>query len=315
MRYCYLLVLCMLSGFHVFGQTLAELEKELDSMIKRSEKSDFVIGMGYGNNPAYDSKLTPYATQNVILKPFLSPSITYYHKSGFNASLSNYYLFNANSNPWFEWDLSAGYDYTKSRRFLAGVNYTKYLFTKSHDDIIATPIKNELFAYGVYRDWWLEPGLSVDFGWGKEKEQITKRKYSITHGQDINFIASLRHDFMFLDVLRRNDAILLTPTVNFIAGTANYSSEMEGFQYVMQSKKAGKLLPMPSPGMQGHSDDRDITTGFEARAVDLSLRLSYIIGRVSFAPSYTVFKVLQNTSDNSLSGFFTAHVSVTLSHK
>ncbi len=293
------------------GQTLAELEKELDSMIRRTEKSDFVLGLAYGNNPAYDKRNNTYATQDLVLKPYLSPSLTYYHKSGLNAGVSTYYLFNANDKPWFEWDLNAGYDYTKNRRFLTGINYTKYLFTNSRKDIMATPITNELFAYFTYRNWWLQPALSADFGWGREKDQVSRKEYSVIHGQDINFIASLRHDFMFLDVVRHNDAFLLVPSVNFTAGTANYYSELESFEYLMQSARGRRTLPKPAAPLT-RQRPADITTGFEARAVDVSLHLSYIIGRVTVAPSYTVFKLLTASQGNGLSGFFTAHMSVTL---
>lgn len=280
-------------------------------MIRRSEKSDVVIGLGYGNNLAYDKKINTYTAQDLILKPYLSPSLTYYHKSGLNAGVSTYYLFKANDQPWFEWDLSAGYDYTKSRRFLAGITYTKYLFTRSREDIMATPITNELFAYYAYRGWWLQPVLSADFGWGKEKDPVFRKLYSVTHGQDINFIASLRHDFMFIDVLRHNDALLLTPSVNFTAGTANYYSELESFQYMMQSNKGRMALP-PPPGPYTPQKQADINTGFEARALDVSFHLSYLVGRVTLAPSYTVFKLLTASSGSGISGYFTAHMSISL---
>lgn len=309
MRYCSFLVLCMFCSVHVCGQTLAELEKDLDSMIRRTEKSNVVFSLGYGNNPAYDRKNNTYT--DLVLKPYLSPGVTYFHKSGLNAGISTYYLFNANDKPWFEWDLSAGYDYTKNRNFVTGVNYTKYLFTKSREDIMPTPITNELFAYFVYQQWWLQPGIIADLGWGTEKDRLMRNRYSITHGQDLNFIASLRHDFMFLDIAKRNDAVLITPSLNFIAGTANYYSELESIQYLMQSEKGRKTIA-PPPGPLTKQESRDIATAFEARAVDVSVHLSYIIGRVSIVPSYTVFKLLTNTTDNGISGYFTAHVSVTL---
>ncbi len=295
-------------------QDLADLERQLDSLLNRQAQNEWVIGLGFGNNPAYGGKSTD-AFRPVNMKPFLSPNVSYNHKSGLYASTYAYYLFGANERPWFELDLTGGYDYTKNRHLLTGVSYTKYFYRDS-TDVPPTPITNELFAYFFWRKWWLEPGISFDFGWGRYKETDGSNTLSVK-GNDFNIILDVRHPFIFLDVLKKKDAVLLMPVASLTSGTAKYFSNLKSFRYVNRSnvtKKQGKGRGR-SPDRPGQDEPVETVlndgSAFRPRAVDLGLRASYIIGKVAIAPSYTVFRLLQG-EDTSLTGYFTASVSVTL---
>lgn len=289
------------------AQSLAEVQRQLDSMLNNPEKSKVEIGIGFGNNPAYGGKSTdPF--RPLTMKPFLSPNLTYNHKSGWYVSAYAYYLFNATRNPWFEMDLNTGYDYTK-RDIMTGVSYTRYFF-KDSSDVPPTPVKNELYAYFVYRRWWLEPGVSVDMGWGKDElvSDAPGRRRETISGNDFNVTANIRHSFMYMDVLMRDDAVLFMPVFSFTAGTANYYSNLKTFQFVSRSKLIQKRNRRRIRQNEEIVSDK---TGFQPRAVDLSLHASYVSGPFTVSPSYTVFKLLQG-GDNGLMGFFTASVSLTL---
>jgi hypothetical protein len=312
MRCCFLIGLFLLSSLTALCQSLAELEKQLDSLLKKKEKSEFIFGLGYGNTPSYGKKTqgqeTPY-----VMKSFVSPTIGYYNKSGLYATVSSYHLFNASGKSLFEWDFSAGYDYAKSKRFLTGISYTKYIFTDSAD-IPVTPINNELFAYFYYRDWWIQPGVSLDLGWGSTVENIgatPDRSSPLTRtlsGTDFNIVVAVRHPFVFIDVLKFDDAVLLTPSFGLTTGTANYYSNLKAFQYISRSSK-----------LKGDDHERRMTggvnhktaTGFEVRALDLTLNVSYMIGNFTISPSYTIFKPFQG-EDKSITGYFTARLGLTL---
>lgn len=318
---------CLLSCSHIAaGQTsLEELQRQLDSILQKQEKNEIVVGVGYGNNPAYGSKTTD-VDRPIIMKNFFSPSIAYYHKSGFSGSFSGYYLLNSEKNPWFEWDLSASYDYTKNRDFLTGISYTRYFFADS-SDVPITPIKNELFAYFYYRKWWLQPGISLDLGWGRQTDHVVNywqigRRRRITVGdesvnttsaRDFNMILAVRHPFIFIDVLKFDDALLFTPSLGFTLGTAHYYSNLKGFQYISRSPKIkddikkSKKDPQDALG-QPATTESEARTGFEPRIIDLSLNLSYMIGKVTISPSLTIFKPLQG-EDKSFMSYFTARAS------
>lgn len=302
MRRCFSLVLFLLCSQAVMSQSLAELEKQLDSLLRKREKSEFIIGLGYGNNPAYGSKISSYERE-IVMKKFISPTINYYHKSGLYAGASAYYLFDAIGQPWFEWDFSAGYDYTKNRRFLAGISYTKYIFSDS-SDVPATPINNELFAYFYYRDWYIQPGISLDLGWGNVDEKAGRFTRNIS-GNDFNIVLAARHPFIFVDVLKQDDAIIFTPSFGLTMGTANYYSNLKAYQYISRSPKL-KWEDRQHRGEMRQSSK----TGFELRALDFTVNLSYVIGKITISPSYTVFRPFQG-EDKRLMGYFTARAAVT----
>lgn len=295
----YFLTFLLLCSRVASGQSLAELERQLDSLLQKQQKSEVVAGIGYGNNPAYGSKVANFEYP-LVLKTFVAPSLSYYHKSGLYAGVSAYYLFNSVNKPWFEWDFTAGYDYTKNRNFLTGVSYTKYIFADS-SDVPSTPIKNEIFAYFYYRKWWMQPGLSLDYGWGKHVSEGLHTKETL-HGNDFNIIASVRHPFIFSGVVSRFDALMVTPSVNMTLGTANYYSNLKAFQYITRSPQMVKLRN--PPGKELNFEDH---TEFEPRAVDITMSVSYFIGRINLAPSYTVFKPLTGT-DQGIMSYFTARI-------
>ncbi|PSL30020.1 hypothetical protein CLV42_106356 [Chitinophaga ginsengisoli] len=292
-------------------QSLAELEKQLDSLLKKRERSELILGVGYGNSPAYGKKTQTYETP-IVMKPFINPTVSYFHKTGLYANVSSYYLFQSIGKPWFEWDFSVGYDYSKSRKFLTGVSYTRYIFTDSVD-IPVTPINNELFAYFYYRDWWLQPGVSLDLGWGSTQEKIAGGRLSRNlSGKDFNIVTAIRHPFIFIDVLKRDDAILLTPSVGLTMGTANYYSNLKSFQYMSRSSKLHwEWSEAHPPGdIQSAFMSRKTATGFEMRAVDLTLNASYMLGNFTISPSYTIFKPFQG-EEKQLTGYFTARLGYT----
>ncbi|MET3876678.1 hypothetical protein [Chitinophaga sp. OAE865] len=295
----YFLTFLLLCSRVASGQSLAELERQLDSLLQKQQKSELVAGIGYGNNPAYGSKVVDFELP-VVLKTFVAPSLSYYHKSGLYVGVSAYYLFNSINKPWFEWDFTAGYDYTKNRNFLTGISYTKYVFADS-SDVPATPIKNEIFAYFYYRKWWLQPGLSLDYGWGKHVSEGLHTKETL-RGNDFNIIAAVRHPFIFSGVVGRFDVLMVTPSVNMTLGTANYYSNLKAFQYITRSPQMIKLRPP-----QGKELSLEDHTEFEPRAIDITTSVSYFIGRLNLAPSYTVFKPLTGT-DQSIMSYFTARI-------
>lgn len=295
----YFLTFLLLCSRVATGQTLAELEKQLDSLLQKQQKSEVVVGVGYGNNPAYGSKVTNFELP-IVLKTFVAPSLSYYHKSGIYAGVSAYYLFNSDHQPWFEWDLTAGYDYTKNKNFLTGISYTRYLFADS-TDVPATPIRNEVFTYFYYRRWWLQPGVSLDYGWGKKVSEGMHKRETL-RGNDFNTIVSVRHPFMFSGVLSRMDVLMFTPSVNFTMGTANYYSNLKAFQYITRSPKLSKIVK--HPGKELNFEDH---TEFAPRALDLTLNLSYFIGRLNLAPAFTVFKPFTGV-DQGIMSYFTARM-------
>lgn len=310
MRWSLFVIFFLLNNAAV-GQALKELERQLDSLLNERKKSELIIGVGYGNNPAYSEKRLRFE-QSLELKPFVSPSLTYYHKSGFFASVSNYYLFNGSKQPWFEWDFSVGYDYTEHDDFLAGISYTRYLYADSAN-IPLTPILNEAFAYFYYRKWWLQPGVSVDMGWGRDKDVIGPFDHRLK-GYDFNVIAVLRHPFIFLDVLRKKDALLMTPSLGLTMGTAAYDSHLMRRAGIAAMEQCDKNPDANNGGAPPINIPNEFTihafSAFAPRAVDVTMSVSYVVGPFTFNPSYTLYSPLG--MDQGLAGYFSARIFYTL---
>ncbi|SKA40627.1 hypothetical protein SAMN04488128_105220 [Chitinophaga eiseniae] len=293
---CLLLFCCVFAE----GQSLADLERQLDSLLNKQQKSEVVASLSYGNNPAYGAK-TVNLEQPIVMKAYLSPSLTWYHKSGITAGASGYYLFDTDKKHWFEWDFTAGYDYTKKRNFLTGISYTRYVFADS-TDVPVTPINNEIFSYFYYRKWWLHMGISLDLGWGAYTSGTRRLKEHVT-GSDFNVIATVRHPFIFDGLLSSNDALLLQPSLSLTMGTANYYSQLSAFRYMGRSPKM-----KPNKGRPGKVLSFEDHTGFEPRAIDCTINASYLFNQFTFSPSFTVFKPLTGT-EQQLMGYFTARLS------
>ncbi|WP_109697125.1 hypothetical protein [Chitinophaga deserti] len=329
MKNLIIVTLCLLlPAATCYAQTLADLERELDSLLDSRYKSEVTVALGFGNNPAYGGKAAD-AFRPIDMKPFLSPSVNYTHKSGLFATAGAYYLLGADRKPWFELDLSAGYDYTRNRDLLTGISYTRYIYADS-SDVPQTPIKNELYAYFIYRKWWLQPGLSLDYGFGSYRQEeagvITNER-----GSDFNVIVDVRHPFVFMDVITADDGLLIMPVMGLTTGTARYFSNMKSFRYATRGNAIKKFNEKrnngrgngngngngnggqqgPQPGTETETETvLSDGSAFKPRAADLGLRVSYIIGRFAISPSFTLFKMLQGP-DTGVAGYFTASVSVT----
>lgn len=316
----------LLSAANCYAQSLADLERELDSLLDSRYKSEVTVALGFGNNPAYGGKAAD-AFRPINMKPFLSPSVSYTHKSGLFATAGAYYLLGAARKPWFELDLSAGYDYTRNRDLLTGISYTRYFYADSAD-VPQTPIKNELYAYFIYRKWWLQPGLSLDYGFGSYR-QADAGVITTERGSDFNVIVDVRHPFVFMDVITEDDGLLIMPVMGLTTGTAKYFSNMKSFRYATRGNAIKKYNEKKNNGrgngngngnggQQGPQPVEETATetilsdgnAFKPRAADLGVRVSYIIGKFAISPSFTLFKMLQGP-DTSVEGYFTASVSVT----
>ncbi|RAJ02205.1 hypothetical protein LX64_03214 [Chitinophaga skermanii] len=285
------LIICsILLSQTAHAQSLEELERSLDSLLGLRDKSQFVVGISYGNNPAYADGKMNYA-RSLVQKPFLSPSISYYHKSGLYANASTYYMFGATKNPWFEHDLGIGYDYNKHPNFIAGISYNHYFYADS-SDVPLTPIKNELYAYFSYRKWWLEPGINIDFGWGKESAQYKRVTYT-NSGRDFNLNLDVRHSFLWIDVLNRNDGLMILPVASLTFGTTNYLTNLRG------------TMPLGNKHTKPQEINYIDRLSFGPRFADLGVRVAYNYKFVTISPAYTVFKPLQG-DDRSMLGYFSA---------
>lgn len=284
----------------VLDSLLKDFGKYMDSLAGPTSFFSVSVGIGTGYF-SYENKGSFLFT--TAKKPLLSPSMGYYHKSGFGASASGFILLGGGNTNFYQWAISPSYDYLRSRNVSTGISFTKY-FSKDSLPFYTTPIQQELFAYFTIKKWKLRPSVSVSYGWGSKKEyekkqvflwnrwlQRSQRGFITVENEesvhDLAAILSLKYNFMWYDVLKKDDAFMLTPVVMVTGGTQRF-----GFNTSYESRSTvvrNNFLP----------SNQQITeqTGFGAQSVSFILRADYSVGKFFIMPQFLMDYYLPEADD------------------
>lgn len=223
--------------------SLDELEHFLDSIL--SPHSYFLaslqVGKGYYN---YESKST-YLLETAK-KVTYSPVFSYFDKNGWGINAEGYIINDKNKFNFFQAGIGPSYDYLKNRKLATGIAYTRY-FTKDSLPFYTSPLKNELYAYFIWRSFWVKPSASLTYGWGSRSDFVDRedqinsmrlRRYGFTRVKttesikDLSVMFSIRHDFYWLDVLGYSDHIRITPQIAFTSGTQKFGFNQTSNSYL-----------------------------------------------------------------------------------
>jgi hypothetical protein len=192
----------------------------------------------------------------------------------------------------FQAGLSPSFDYLQNRAFASGISYTRY-FTKKDLSFYTTPLQNELYGYFTYRKSWLRPTVAVSYGWGsrsdysEREEQIQALRLRLRgftyintkeSVSDFSVLASVRHDFYWLDVFANNDHIRFTPQLSFTSGTQKFGFNQSSNTYAT-IVRTGNTVLYNSENV--YLDDR---LNFQPLSLTLFLRSEYSIGRFFLQP-------------------------------
>ena len=285
-----------------YDELFSELDAFLDSLL--APKSYAVVNIGAGTG-FYDY----FSDQELRLqtkKDFVfTPSAGYYHISGFGVTGTVAVLSeNWKLNP-YQLLTSLSYDYLRSLKFVTGVS-ASHFFTKDSLNFYTSPLKNDLYAYFVYRDLWFKPSVSARYGWGTRKSVIEREEYimsfrkrkkkvigfdttrittqeNITESiSDFSLMVSFRHDFYWVNVLTKKDFVRLTPQINFISGTQTF-----GFNQTINTYSA----PLNKKGNEfffSENTNLDERMNFQPLAISASLRSELSIGKYFIQPQFMV---------------------------
>jgi len=284
----------------VMDSLLKDFDRFMDSLSKPTSFFTITAGIGTGYF-SYENKNSFVFT--TAKKPLISPSVGYYHKSGLGFAASGFILLNGANTNFYQFSLNPSYDYLRGKNFSTGISFTKY-FSKDSLPFYTTPIQQELFAYFTYKKWKLRPSLSVSYGWGSKKEyeerqvwlwnrwlQRSQRGFITIESEesvhDLAAILSLKYNFMWFDVLKKNDGFTLTPVLMFSGGTQRF-----GFNTSYQSSSTvirNNFLP----------SNQQITeqTGFGAQSLSFILRADYSVGKLFIMPQLLMDYYLPEADD------------------
>ena len=314
------------------------IEKELDDFLKlfdslHQPKSYFLAGVGVGN--------TQFSVKNIALNAQqtqknmnLQPTIAYYHKSGFAITYNNFIALSSNQTKLYQHTLTPSYTYEKGKWIEAGVSYTRYFSNQSNSEL-ASPYKNDLFAFAEYKKWKLKPSVSFGFANGAFAEYSQTDTFAVIKRylrpdttvyfkqfdtlnvklRDYSVIASLRRDFNW-DGFTAKDYFTFSPSFLLYFGLSDYDVEYismskltpELTQYLRQNLVQAYQFSRMFP-RTGSSRNFKESGKFNLQSLGLSLDATWYIGKFYINPQI-YFDYYLLSSENKFNTLYTVQAGI-----
>jgi hypothetical protein len=188
----------------------------LDELIERDFSYNFLYtSISYNNNTYFSGRESDTDQFNII------PQVSYYHSSGFNASISGIYYQEFLPN-WDFTSLSLGYFNTLGEKkiFVYNLGYTKYFYTDGYDGFtnsidFSFGVRNKKRTFGTT--------ISASYVFGADES------YQIVSNSFVNFTLKRTSNF----------AVRLRPKVDFII--AKQSLAIEKVFFIDQQRVQGTV--------------------------------------------------------------------------
>lgn len=286
-----------------YDELFRDFDSFMDSIL--TPRSYFLgslsVGKGYYN---FSNKNN--FTVTTAKKLSYSPTIGYYHKGGLGITGIGYIVDDGQNMNFYQSGISPSYDYLQNRKFATGISYTRY-FTKDSLPFYTTPLQNELYAYFIYRHSWIKPSLAASYGWGSrsdymEREELIqdlrlrRRGFTFINTEetvsDFSLMASVRHDFYWLDIFSLKDHIRFTPQLSFTSGTQKFGFNQSSTTYATAIRTGNNIL------FNTDNVYLDDEIKFQPLSLSLFLRSEYSIGKFFLQPQVVLDYYFPTASDN-----------------
>jgi hypothetical protein len=235
-----------------------------------------------------------------------SPTLGYYNKNGLGITATGFIVDDGTRMNLYQAGISPSFDYLKNRDIATGVSYTRF-FTKATLPFYTTPLQNEVYGYFTYRKWWVRPTVTMSYGWGSRKDyseretliqdlRLRRRGFTYINTKetvsDFSVMASVRHDFYWLDVLAYKDHIRFTPQLAFTSGTQKFGFNQSSSTYATTIRTSSNVL------YSTESLYLDDQINFQPLSLTLYLRGEYSIGKFFVQPQFAMDYYLPATTNN-----------------
>ena len=219
----------------------------------------------------------------------------------------------------YQFSVTPAFDYLQNHDLATGLSYTRY-FNKDSLPFYTSPLKNEVYAYFTYRKWWVRPMIALSYGWGsrsdyEEREDLIQslrlrpRGYTYINTtesvSDFSLLASVRHDFYWLDVMTYNDHIRFTPQVSFTSGTQKFGFNQKSNTYGTSILNSTNIL-YSSENL--YLDDQ---LDFQPLSLSVYMRGEYSIGKFFVQPQFLLDYYFP-APDNNLTTLFSVNIGIVL---
>jgi hypothetical protein len=214
-----------------YDALLDELDLFLDSLLAPRSYTLVSVsaGQGYFN---YIIKNTRRIT--TARKYIWSPTLGFYGKGGFGFTAAGFIINDSAKLNLYQLAFTPSYDYLSDRRLATGISFTRYR-TKNSLSFYTSPLQNEVNGYFLWRKSWLQPGITINYGWGSRSaytarlvflDSLKKRALLFNHTEesvsDFSMAVSLRHDFYWLNIFGHKDFFKLSPLLSYSIGTQKF---------------------------------------------------------------------------------------------
>lgn len=208
------IILIFFLHFNLAAQIRKDIEKDsLQHKLKDSitKKSYFKFATGYLTNYVYNGR------KDSITTPYITSSIGYFNKKGFNTSFSGYYLNASNVHRFDFFSLDINYNHFFTNNFSAGLIANRTFYNTS-SSTLSSNIKGDL-------------GANIDYDFGI-LELYLEGEALVSQKTDFALDIELEHEFT---IKNGKDEFNVTPTFDINSSTLNY---YEGYL----NKKIGKKV-------------------------------------------------------------------------
>lgn len=294
-----------------YDELFRDFDAFMDSIL--TPRSYFLASIS-GSRGVYNYESKSSSLVTAVKKLTYTPTLGYFGKSGLGITGTGYVVNDDKKLNLFQAALSPSYDYLKNKDLATGISYTKF-FTKDSLPFYTTPIQNELYGYFTYRKWWLRPSVSFSYGWGSrtdysEREELIEdlrlRRRGFTYINttesvtDFSVMASVRHDFYWLEVLSKKDFIHFTPQLAFTSGTQKFGFNQSSNTYVTVLRTGNNVLYNAD---NVYLDDQ---LKFQPLSLALYLRSEYSLGKFFIQPQ-VVFDYYFPANSNNFNTVFSVN--------
>ena len=304
-----LLLICLLFCGKLFAQTptnfdsslIAELAKLMDSAA--APKSFVNVDFGFGNREFSANNNAINADQSVVNRLYFTPSFTYFHKSGFNFSITPYISNINGAVKLFQTAISPAYGYD-GKKISTSVSYTHYYADNKTYNGNST-FQDEIYAALKYKKLYLQPVATFGFAKGNFREinldsikVLGQKKYikDSTHNsiKALNVSLGVEHSFEFDKIFTKQDAITITPQLAVNFGNEKFTTTHINKIYARAVNRGRRVRSQTSTD----------NTPFAVQSAALSLTLNYEIGAFYIMPNYYGDYYLPPTDSKRLSSTF-----------
>lgn len=250
------------------------------------------INVGLGTMP-YSSVNKGVRSMDVKKQFLITPSINYFHKSGFGLTAKVYASDIENNFKVYQFAFSPSYSYTKSDAIDAAVSYIHYFKERKFNSNISL-LDDEFVITASYKKGWIVPRLTGSYAQGKYRQAVTidtsfyernrliRLRFNDTAVTNISALllaGGLEHDFVAYNLLNKKDGLRFTPQLAAYFGVTNFTVD-----YRSTAQLYRKYVDRKLKKLSRYESSTDVKGTFGLQSVGLDLNFNYAIGKVYFEP-------------------------------